>query len=75
MLIQCCMCGQTNFRRAHVHRFDIKHLFRLQYPVRCQVCHDRAYTSITNALTLTRNVKIRRVRGEPSAKESAGRYV
>lgn len=70
-----CKCGQANLRLARIRKFDLSHLFQFQYPVRCQVCRDRAYTSIWNAFALAKHTRTRRMRRVPSTARSAERYI
>ena len=72
----CIRCGREGLRLSRIHRFDLRHLLKLQHPVRCEACRDRAYTSIWNAIGLRSEGKTPgRVRKAPSMARSAGPYV
>ncbi len=56
----CSSCSSSEFRLSKFRLKDIEHLTRLQYPVRCLNCRQRAYGGLTLALFLFQSRKAHR---------------
>lgn len=44
---KCDACGSTRFRLSRFRISDVPRIFAFRYPVRCLLCHARAYASMT----------------------------
>jgi hypothetical protein len=52
MSMKCLWCGSRKMQLSHLQVFDLTHLFRLRYPVRCHICYERNHVSFTRAWDL-----------------------
>ena len=62
MALYCRYCGVSNFStsRLRLQTSDLTRLLRLQFPVRCLTCRQRAFTPLSQFLELRNELRARR---------------
>ena len=50
----CKSCGHSNFRVAHLRLTDLFRLMFLRCPLRCNICRERSYASLSAAMAFER---------------------
>jgi hypothetical protein len=58
--MNCPHCDSSKMRTSRFRFGDVSRFLLLRMPVRCRNCQERSYTSISKAMHLRRDAKLRR---------------
>lgn len=50
--MKCPYCGSSRFRLSHLRLKDTARLVFFRYPVRCRLCRERSYVSLSKAMSI-----------------------
>jgi hypothetical protein len=58
--MNCPLCDSSKMRTSRFRFDDVFQLLVFRMPVRCRNCNERCYTSVSQAMHLRRDSKLRR---------------